>query len=169
MEEELYANAGEYLDEYTDQLNAWKPAIQTGNYIADVILNEADRSCKDKGISLKVSGIIHEAIKLNDTDVVTILGNAVDNAIEACERIQEGKKWIQVKFGLYNEYLNIIIRNSTNGNITWDTQKEDKKRHGFGMDNMKKCVERNEGSIKITEDKGVVTLNILVKSFEEII
>lgn len=168
LEEEQFVKAGAYLNEYTEQINELEPVIQTGSYIANAILNEADRRCHENGILLTVSGVIHDSVKLSNTDMVTILGNAIDNAIEACERITNGERWINVKFRLYNEFLDIVMKNSTNGNVTRKTQKADKYHHGFGMRNMTECVERNGGSIKTRTEQNIFILDVLVKAFEEI-
>ena len=168
LQEKKYQEASEYIEEYTNQITDVKPAIQCGNYIADAILNEACSRCKSFDIELKVSGIIHASVQLNNTDMVTILGNAVDNAIEACQKINSEDRWIEVKFGLHQEYLNIIIKNSTNGRVTKSTQKKDRTYHGFGLNNIKDCVERNQGNVNIYVRKKEFEINIIVKAFEEI-
>lgn len=169
LQEQRYTKAEKYLKEYEDQFATLVQAIQCGNYSVDAILNEADRRCKELNITLEVEGVIHAAVQLSNTDMVTILGNAMDNAVEACEKISAGEKNIKVLFGLYQEYLHIVISNSINGKISRLTQKKDRHKHGFGLNNIEECVKRNQGSTKVTIEQNIFQLDILVKAFEEVV
>lgn len=169
MQEQKYMRAEEYLREYEDKFTKLIETAQCGNYIADAILNEANRRCKESNITLEVAGVIHAKVQLSNTDMVTILGNAIDNAVEACEKIIDGAKSIKVSFGLYQEYLHIVISNTTNGKVSRITEKKDKFKHGFGLNNIKECVKRNSGTTKIKIDQNVFEMDILVKAFDEVI
>ena len=157
--------ARNYLEEMTGQFSVVQKVISTGSDIVDVILNEKYRECCEKGISMKEDGVIHAPLIISDYDICTILVNAMDNAVEACERIKSGKMWITVSIGIYQEYLHLIISNSSVNVVDLKTRKADKRKHGIGLENLQECVKRNAGKVAIRTGEGKFVMDVLVKGF----
>lgn len=164
MKEEKNDQARIYIEDIAQHIEDIKPVINCGNGIIDVILNEKMTRCKEKDVVLKVKGIIHAPIIINDYDICTIFANALDNAIEACEKI-ETNRWIEVSIGLHQNFLTILISNSIAGPVSLRSKKQDRRNHGFGIQNLTECVERNSGEVRrwLEEDKFV--LDIVVSAF----
>ena len=77
----------EYLkdvDEYFDKFNNY---INSGNRILDLLLMNKFKMCKEKGINFKYNLTTQNLSRLNALDIISIFGNVIDNAIEACEKI----------------------------------------------------------------------------------
>ena len=167
MKENKLDQAMKYLEEMTGQFLEVQKIIHTGNDIIDAILNEKYRECMQKGISMAVEGMVYAALAISDYDICTILVNAMDNAVEACERIAGGEKWIRVSIGMYQEYLHLVIKNSSLEDVDLKTKKRDKHNHGFGFENLRESVEKNHGMVCVRAENGIFELDVVVKAFEE--
>ena len=102
-----------------------------------------------KGIQTEWEIRVPKQIYVLEKDMISLLGNLLDNAIEACEKITDGKKCL--KFGMlcFNQSLVISTENSTNsGPIDFSTTKPDKNRHGFGYKSIQKIVRKYHGSFQ---------------------
>lgn len=167
LQEDKQDQAKQYLKEMIGQFSEVQKIIQTGNDIIDAILNEKFQECKKKNISMKVEGIIYASLLISDYDICTILVNAMDNAVEACERVLSDNKWITVSIGTYQEYLHLVISNSSTENVNLRTKKADRRNHGLGLENLQECVEKNQGKVSVMTEGGRFVLDILVKVVEE--
>lgn len=146
-----------YLYRLSDQMIKSNSNSITKNKIIDAILSSKVEACKYKNIELNIISKLPEDIGIQDVDICIILGNLIDNAIEACEKIEEGKKYINLNIGIKNSYVYIRIENSKSntiskyeGNII--TSKDDKVNHGLGLRSINKSLEKYDGSIKFNYD-----------------
>ena len=83
-----------------------------------------------------------------------IFGNALDNAIEACSRIERGDKKINIILSYSNNNLVCKITNTTNGNVLkhenrFITSKIDTEYHGLGLNNIERSVKRYNGAVEL--------------------
>ena len=100
---------------------------------------------------------------IDGLDISTIFGNALDNAIEACEKLAEDERFITVKAGIKNQFLLIQVDNSAEENNETDhTAKEDGFLHGFGKKNIQRAVEKYYGHCMWSFEQGVYSLSILI-------
>lgn len=132
--------------------------IETGNPILDAILTEKINEAKEKEIIITDDIFISQQIKINNLDWSIIFGNLLDNAIEACMLIEEPEKRnIKIKLRYNNNMLACKIINTINPRISIDrelkTSKVDLEYHGFGIENVKKSIEKYEGHLDITINK----------------
>ena len=99
-------------------------------------------------------------------DLVTILGNAMDNAIEACMRVPEGQRFIQVRTMQQDGFSILSFSNSCDGRTFLCgklllTRKRDPENHGFGLANIRRTVEKYEGEMNWHADEEEFTLTLL--------
>lgn len=105
---------------------------------------------------------------IDPLDISTIFGNALDNAIEASEKLSEEQRLITVKAGRVRDMLFITVANNAlftgdvSGAVPEGKTKSDSFVHGFGLPNIRKAVERYEGQCNISSEKGVFTLKIVI-------
>lgn len=105
---------------------------------------------------------------MEDDDLVSLLGNVLDNAMEACEHVQRRKEiYLEVKKA--RSYLLLTVKNTIskpvlNNNPELKSTKEDKINHGFGIKNVKKIVEKYNGFVTYDEkdDKFICKTMLLV-------
>lgn len=162
-----YEEATSYVEELTEHTTASSPKFFTGHSIADSILNDKSEYAQNIGAEIKYSGIIHEDIP--PIDICIILANALDNALEACEKITDSSsKIISVKCDYFKPIQLICITNPVSENViinnnNIETSKSDKNNHGIGLYNIRKTVVKYNGEFDITCENNVFTLDIALK------
>lgn len=165
LKAERYDEISEYLGNITDMLPASKLSFNTGNFISDAILSDKQNSVKEENITIEFDGTIPTSI--NEADLCIILGNAIDNAIEACLAL-DGEKQITIYGGFSHSYFILTISNPTekieNFNIFPFTTKSNKSEHGFGLLNIKSVVDKYNGYMKIDNGDNVFTLSLTFNS-----
>ncbi|MDC7279312.1 GHKL domain-containing protein [Butyrivibrio fibrisolvens] len=148
--------AVKYIEELFEICNSSKAKFDTGNIMADAILNEKSVRAEQKGIEIKIDGFIPSE-KINDVDMVVVLSNILDNAIEACEKLQ-GEKTIFLH-SVYRK--NIWVLNAENPsnpvypkNNEIATTKDEKEIHGFGLSNIERTVKKYDGKMTLKYEDG---------------
>ncbi|MBO4650539.1 MAG: GHKL domain-containing protein [Clostridiales bacterium] len=130
----------------------------TGNLIIDSIINSKLQDAADKGIEVSVRTQLPNDLEANSDDMVVILGNLLDNAIEACEHVEENK-YVHFVMKYEMDCIFITIHNSFDGIVKrydngFMTRKENREHHGIGLRSVKKTVDEYDGNIDFTcEDK----------------
>lgn len=157
--------AKEYMQELYGKFKNIRFEIQTGNDIVDSIVNDKAEKAKDKEIKIKWEGMFPASISLTNLDTCTIFANALDNAIEACERY-EGERNIEISVQTYDNFLRILISNPTVPNTGLCITKKNKKAHGFGLKNITSCVEKNGGQVDIQIRENRFVLDMIVRAFD---
>lgn len=153
LEEKSFSDAEKYIRQLTNKFNETIPLYKTGNYIADSILSDKAKECKDKKIDFKFKGIIPEQ-SLDPLELCTILSNALNNAIEACTEISQVPAYIKIVSDYKNNYWYLKIVNTSFSNIEIhsniiSTTKKDIINHGFGLQNISDVVNKHNGEFKI--------------------
>lgn len=85
-----------YLSELAEDLNTVDTVIKTGNVMADAILNSKLQSAEKLNVSLNVKVNIPENIPLSDVELCAVMGNLLDNAIEACSSLPESERFMRI-------------------------------------------------------------------------
>lgn len=152
----------EYISQINAQIQYFSPRYHLGNSVIDAILNEKSILINKKNIDLSVNGRFPTRINITEYDLCTIFANALENAIEACCEI-ENERFIKIQIGYYNEYVSIVIVNSSLEAKTLKTSKQDQINHGYGLKNIKKAVEKYNGNIKIEQNPGIFKIDIVLK------
>jgi sensor histidine kinase YesM len=152
-------NGKDYIAAIKDTLSDYENYIATGNRALDILINE--KNIKMRHLNIKFSCTINlmgiDFIK--DIDFITIFSNAIDNAIEACEKADENQRYIKMNSTYAGQFLTIKICNYISGNIKFEghtiqTSKADPFYHGIGLENIKKSVSKYKGEVNfdITRD-----------------
>lgn len=119
---------------YSKALPEPAPDYYCDHKILDAVLAFYLGAAKRKGIRVTTKLIFPESLPVNETDLATVLANALENAIQACERIEMPRRYIEVKSITHPQFM-LQVRNSFDGLIAFD---EDgipltaRKGHGFG-------------------------------------
>lgn len=139
--------------------------IKTGCIIFDGILNYKLQTAKQERIDMQVEALIPSDIMIEPCDVTVVVGNLLDNSIEATR----GKKdsWIKVKILYRQGRLSIRVMNTYNNGLIrqgglYKTSKADKRGHGYGLKNVQDVVDRYDGLLEITDKNGIFTVNVIL-------
>ena len=146
----------QYVAGITDQLQRLSPSVNTGNNALDAILSTKKSLAESKGIVFNNEIRIQERLPLDPKDLCIIFGNALDNAIEACDRLPENaEKLIDLLLVQDAHALFCVLSNTTpaNNERTFTTSKADKTNHGFGLQNIRDAL-ANYGAEPVIEQEG---------------
>lgn len=159
-----------YVADMTQSVIINTKFIQTGNPIADAILNEKYRIACDNKIDMHVDFKLSKEMSIDAIDLCTILSNSIDNAIEACSKIErEQDRELEIIGRMNHGYLIIQVSNKTEEEIliinnTIKTSKKDKKQHGYGLANIKSSVAKYKGAFNLSFKEHYFTLEVIINT-----
>lgn len=157
LDKKHYTKLEEYVKKIQDSLNSEPDVINTNNVIVNAILNAKYQEADSRGMVFVFRVNDLSGLRVNDEDVVTILFNLLNNAIEACETCVD-KKVIKFKFIKDEEIIIISVKNTFNYDIVYEngkiksTKTSSVDEHGVGIKNIIKIIEKYNGSY-IIQDK----------------
>lgn len=139
----------------------------TGNIIIDGLVNYKLQNAAEKSISVDTEIIVPDKLSIDIPDIVTILGNILDNAVVAVLKLPEQQRKIYIKV-VYNKGRLIIHSENPfdsdikylNGEII--TSKTDSVNHGYGLKNIEKTIEKYDGYMEINHNESVFKIDILL-------
>ena len=155
-----------YTNDILGKIEGEKVYINTGNYLIDGILNVKFEEMKNQGIDFKYDVKIPEGIKLPEFEVITILGNLLDNAIEGVKLIKDNR-YIEVFISYKDSNLLIKIVNTFDGLVIKDnkgfiSRKGEKAYHGIGLENVREQVEKSNGYMNIDTGNCMFTVDLFI-------
>ena len=155
-----------YLAEMAEKQRGHEIFSNTGNLIIDSIINSKLQDALEIGIEVEASVILPATIEINSDDMVVILGNLLDNAIEACKRLTSSR-YIKLLLKYEEGCLIICIKNTFDQIInrngeTFITRKEDSGLHGLGIKSVKSTIEKYSGLLEITSQGSEFAVNIIL-------
>lgn len=150
-----YSEAIEYIDTAINNLSDSYKRINTGHLVIDALVSNAYNNAEIKNINFRTDIKIDKSkINIERYDLSVVLGNLLDNAIEACIKISNiDDRFIEVNIFTNETALVINILNSAVGNNLFnkfESDKPDKVMHGYGLNNVNLIAEKYGGSF-ITE------------------
>lgn len=153
------------IDEITSVFNETVMMKITGNVCIDSLLNYKISLAKKNSINIEKTCIIGNIEKIDIIDLCVIIGNLIDNSIEACLKIPDAKeRYVKINIKQEMKYLQIKLTNSYIKEIMKGrTSKKDNIHHGFGMQNVKELVEKYDGYYTFLEGEGEYTAIVGVK------
>ena len=156
MSKKQYAKLEEYVKKIYNCWNNELDVINTNNVIVNAILNTKYQEADAKGIAFVFRVNDLSKLNVNDEDMVTILSNLLNNAIEACE-LCDNKRIIKFKFVKENDFIVIAVKNTFNCNVICEngniksTKTINADEHGMGIKNVLKIIGKYGGSYVIED------------------
>lgn len=156
------------IEEICDTVSAIQNIIYTNDTEVDALINSKAHTASIDSISLSCRCYFSGFGKIDKIDLCVLIGNLLDNAIESCKKI-ETRRYIEMSILQRANMVNIIVVNPYVGEINnkdgvYNTSKRDKYAHGFGLKSVKSIVNKYDGDIKITSEKNLFTVSILLPS-----
>lgn len=157
----------EYLDNLEKDLDSIDIAIRTGNVSLDAILSSKVSIARKNFIDVNCTAKVPENLKISDVHLCAIVGNLMDNAIEACEKITAGaaQKFIRVYIGLFKSQLYISVTNSTCEKYRRRLSELVTSKlgeHGFGLRRIDKIAEKYDGYVNRKNEPGVFATEVML-------
>ena len=165
-----YDEALDYLGNLLGEIGEIENYSDSGNIAFDSIINYKLKDAADEGIKLDIGVSIPPALNIEVADVVTIIGNLLDNALDAVAKTEDKK--IKLSIESIKGNLFITAENTFDGEVHYEpcesgtgeiiaTLKEAGE-HGHGLKNIRKSVEKYDGHMDITHEGNIFTVGILL-------
>ena len=155
-----------YLDALDTDLQTVDTVIKTGNKMTDAILNSKISLARTKNITVTAEANIAVELRTSQLDLCIIIGNLLDNAIEACAALPESARMIRIYMEMKNTQLYMSFTNTAAagkqrkaGGRFLSTKGEG---HGFGLVRIDSIVERNNGYISRNSEDNAYTTEVLL-------
>lgn len=159
--------ANNYVDELLGRVSVLSPKVVTGSDLLDCIVTSKIEIMEQYQIVYEIDGVLDQGLKMSPVDVCAIFSNALDNAIEALQKVEK-ERMFYMRLKRTNTYYmitmqNTIMQNNHKKTLLQNnrfTTKENKELHGYGLQNMRKAVDKYGGEImvEIEEDKFILTI-----------
>ncbi|MBU5478288.1 GHKL domain-containing protein [Eubacterium sp. MSJ-13] len=150
LEKKEYSKLSEYLKKVSGEYTTGMDIINTNNPVVNVLMNTKYYEAKKAGASFicKINDL--SGITMEETDLILVVSNLLNNAIEAVQKCSDNKV-VKVKIVIENGKLIVSVRNTYNGKIKKDgdefktTKKENSELHGIGIKNVIRITEKYHG------------------------
>ena len=179
----LYENGNfgemdQYITRMDKSMNVFELAIKTGNPVTDVIVNDRQKAAEKQGIQFKSGFIYPKSERYNAYDIGIIINNLLQNALEACERMNTVNRYISITSRQKKKFFLIEVRNSFEGKIVMDADTNlpistkgngaSGSLHGIGLSNVKREAEKYMGDLDIKVKKNEFSVTVLLQERRQV-
>lgn len=161
--EELYSigntkEADDYAKTILSSMDRMGSRFKCTNRVLNIIMNDKILKCDEKNIKLETEIEDIDLDFIEPFDITTIFSNLLDNAIEACETLEDSQKIISIKLYHYKNFIVVKISNRFGELLIWDNNKnlistKSGNHMGLGLKNVKFTVEKYDGNIEFKKNK----------------
>lgn len=162
-----YSEAGRYVSKISKNFINERNVIDTNHVIINAVLNTKYQEAINKQIVFVFRVNELSEIRIEDEDLVVVLANLLNNAIEACEKCK-GKRIIKFKFMIEDDMIILSVKNTYNQPIVYDADEIKTSKvimpdeHGVGIKNIIRIVEKYGGSYVIQNDNEEFYFSIII-------
>lgn len=165
LNEKEYKKASQYIKNILNYMYVPGQYVNSGNYEVDAILNYRLAKADKMGCRIETDLKVPDSTFMSDFDLNMLLGNLLDNALEALEHVKE--RYLRVELRYQKGVLVIHIRNSYDGKLQQKgkdllTRKKDKENHGWGLWNVEQIVKKYSGEQIIKTEGALFTTSIVL-------
>ncbi len=160
-----YGKLGDYLSELTEDLATVDTVIKTGNVMADAVLNSKLTTAENKNIPVNVKANVPGGLCMSDVELCAVMGNLLDNAIEACAGLPEGERFIRIYIGKLKNQFYLSVQNSAGkvkkiGGRYITTKQGDM--HGYGIFRIDRITQKYGGYVNRQNEEGVFATELML-------
>lgn len=165
LEDKKYNEAAKYLDEYELSMPDFRSVCFCKHYSVNSLLQFYAQQAKNNGIEFDVNVDVPEDISISDNVISVMLGNLLENAVEAARHVDGERKIIirsvckggSILFRISNTYSD-VLRQDEDG-VFLSTKHSGT---GIGITSVRDIVNRNGGMFEITQDKGMFIVTVML-------
>lgn len=175
---EKYGEVEKYIGKLDETMQELDYKFSTGNAVTDVIINDKYQKAVKSGIAFRVKFDYRETDTISAFDMGIVLNNLLDNAIEACENLEQEKRHISLTLKRKNHFLLVEVENSFDGRLEWkdgeavpETMKQSSlpdvlMEHGIGLKNVKDVADRYLGYMDIKAGRDIFKVTVMFQQKE---
>lgn len=142
-------HARECITQVEDLFNGIGHVVDVGNTVVSAVLNASTQKARRMNIDTELDIRVRPDLNISAADLSVIVGNTVDNAVEACAALEDGKKisiqLIQKGALLYYEIKNPYKKRDPEA----EEEERNPKLHGYGLKNVRRCIDKYKGTMNI--------------------
>lgn len=160
-----YEEAAKYLDRLEEDLANVDMVLRTGNVMADAILNSKLTLMQERNIEVDATVKVPGNLPISDIDLSVLIGNLMDNAMEACTKVPEKDRFIHIYIDVMKQQLYISVTNSMLGMAKKKGNRfvsEKEGNHGFGLLRIDDIVAKHGGYLNRQSENGVFATEIML-------
>ena len=156
----------EQIDRLKEKVSEYDAIAATGNRVLDVVLGEKRAVSRRRGIELttfvdgKPLGVMEEL------DLNSLIGNALNNAIDAASKLPKGEGYIILTTSAEENMVTIHVENPYCGELVMENRlpksQRDERYHGFGMKSMERIAKKYNGTLAVKANNGIFCLDIIL-------
>ncbi len=152
------------IESLQEEIEGYEAYCHTGNDFLDVVIRDKIRAARSRNIDFQEMIRFGDGGFMEPLDISTIFGNALDNAIEASEKMAENMRLITVKAARIHDMMVIAVENNMQPDtpVYERTSKKDTLMHGFGIANIQSAAERYGGQCTTKAGDGKFVLKVVI-------
>lgn len=157
-----------FVEDVQRMIEIYDSAPDTGNEVLNTILAQRSLYCNMHNIQWSCMADGTVLTFMENIDLYTLMGNALDNAVKSVEKLSDPKqRRIDLQIGQREAFVVIQLQNPFYGTVKIKnglpvTSKEDRQNHGFGVRSIRSIAEKYQGSASVRTENGVFVLNVVI-------
>lgn len=151
------AEVNQMMAETQELFESLTTVVDVGNGTVSTILNEYREITEDADIPFNFDVSVPPNLGISAVDLYVLMGNTLDNAIEACQSLPIEERYIRIQMRIYH---NILFYQIENPYAEGYPQRSRGKNHGYGLQNVRKCVEKHDGHMSISQNENKFILSM---------
>ena len=172
LQEEKYGEMADYLRIFGDDVDSLTLPVKSGNLVVDALLADKAAKAKKEGVQVELALCDLTELALKSDEICSLLGNLLDNALEANRQVPEGK-FLSVEWRERMDFYYIKVQNAVAGNGSADrkamqaqgadklqaqssdklpspkTDRRNQVGHGLGLRSMERIVHACDGELAV--------------------
>ena len=154
---------GAYLDQLERELDRVDTFVRSGNLMVDAILNSKLTLARRQEVAVNCSAKAPKRLSVEDVDLCVILGNLLDNALEACAQVEKEKRFLRLYLTVNKSQLYFSVQNAAKEEPDFEASRYiSRKRgnHGLGMKRVKAAVDKYDGYLNLANEPGIFAAEV---------
>lgn len=134
--------------------------VDVNNRVVSILLNEYVQAAKNAGVELCLDVQVPPELFVTAADLYVLIGNTLDNALQACRELPAQQRKIVLKLKTHNSILFYEIENPD----VEQTPKRSDRFHGYGLKNARRCAQRYNGNLEVIRENGMFRVRAYLNS-----
>ena len=156
----------EQIDTLKARVGEYDTHIETGNHVLDIVLSEKRAVAAARKIDF-TSFVDGKGLDfIEELDLYSLVGNALNNAIDAVSKLPEGERFITMTLRAEGGVVTMHVENPYGGDVVMENElpktQRDERYHGFGMKSMERICEKYDGTLAVKAEGGIFSLDAVL-------
>lgn len=153
----------EYLDKLEQELDRVDTFVRSGNLMVDAILNSKLTLARRQVVAVNCKVKVPERLSVEDVDLCVILGNLLDNALEACALVEKESRFLRIYMTVNKSQLYLSVQNAAKEEPDFEARNyitRKRGNHGLGMKRVQTAVEKYSGYLHLANEPGIFAAEV---------